>query len=66
MRLKELIRSKGFTQRELADELELNENYLNQKLNGHAPFTQKQIKYLSDRLNLTAQEITDFFIYSNR
>lgn len=56
------LKRKGINQRELADLMDLSTTSMSYKANGILPWTQAEIVYLKDLLNLTAIETVATFL----
>lgn len=62
-RLKEKISENGYTQRSLAKLVDMSENTLTSRLNGHSSFNTKEICLICEKLNISdAQEKVDIFL----
>ena len=55
------IREKGFTQAQLANLAGMTPGTLSQKLNNQAHFRQKEITDICDALEISADEVGDYF-----
>lgn len=55
------IKECGFTQEQLAKAIGKNKSTLNTKLNGRFPFTTKEIDDICKALNISNEEIGDYF-----
>ena len=61
-KLKAKIIEKGFTTTSLAKELNLSKTTLSQKTNNKVKFSQVDIRKISEKLELTGEEIKDIFL----
>lgn len=61
-KLKAKIIEKGFTITSLAKELNLSKTTLSQKTNNKVKFSQVDIRKISEKLELTGEEIKDIFL----
>ena len=61
-KLKAKIIEKGFTITSLAKELNLSKTTLSQKTNNKVQFSQVDIRKISEKLELTGEEIKDIFL----
>lgn len=59
--LKKRIEKKNFSQESLAPQAGMSRTSLNLKLNNKSHFTQTEIKLLSDLLDITGEELSDYF-----
>mgnify|MGYP000686358464 CR=1 FL=1 len=57
-KLRGRIKECGYTQKSLAEAIEISESHFSQKLTGNYPFTQKEI---CDALKISVSEIGAFF-----
>lgn len=55
------IRERGITQEQLATAIGKNKGTLSAKLNGHVPFTSKEIDDISRVLDISNNEIGEYF-----
>lgn len=62
--LEKLMKKKGFSQVSLAEKIRMSRTALNIKLNNHSSFTQKEIKAISNALEIPDNEISSYFFKS--
>ena len=55
------IKECGYTQETLAKAIDKNKSTISAKLNGHSPFTTKEIDDICKVLNISNDEIGDYF-----
>ena len=60
-KLRGRIKECGYTQKSLAEAIEISESHFSQKLTGNYPFTQKEIDKICDALKISVSEIGAFF-----
>ena len=64
-KLKGLIREKGLTQENVAEEIDVAYSTFNLKINGNAFFTQEEIYKISNLLKIPKENIYEYF-FTNR
>lgn len=62
--LEKRIKSKGYSQASLAENIRMSRTALNLKLNNHSSFTQKEIKAISSALSIPDDDISSYFFKS--
>ena len=60
-KLRGRIKECGYTQKSLAEAIEISESHFSQKLTGNYLFTQKEIDKICDALKISVSEIGAFF-----
>ncbi len=58
------IKERGFTQETLAKRVAMSESTLSQKLNNKTPFKQRDIREISDALEISSNDIGAYFFYA--
>lgn len=64
LKLKGMITSHGFTQKDIAKILQISSTTFNYKLNNKVDFKASEIKKLCNVLNLTIKDVEDIFLIS--
>ena len=57
------IKERGYTQETLAKHIAMSESTLSQKLNNKTPFKQRDIREISDALEISSNDIGAYFFY---